>query len=99
MRNPSPKWKVESRKWVRAAALPVLHFPLFTFHFLLNDPDIIAGEKILELLEDLTIKEKIIEFTGDNITNNQTCQRYLQEYMNSNFIYIQYATYILNLVV
>jgi len=57
------------------------------------------GEKVLELVEDLAIKERLIGFTADNASNNQTCQRYLRRFTSPNFMYIRYAAHVLNLAV
>ncbi|CAG8572233.1 13952_t:CDS:2, partial [Acaulospora morrowiae] len=57
------------------------------------------GKTIIKLIEDLKIKNKIIRFTGDNASNNQTCWRYLQKSISADFIYIRCAAHVLNLVV
>ncbi len=56
-------------------------------------------EMIFKLVEKLEITNKIIGFTGDNATNNQTCLRYLQKSINPNLIYVHCAAHVLNLVV
>jgi len=57
------------------------------------------GEKVLELVDDLGIRERLIGFTADNAANNQTCQCYLQRFTSPNFMYIRCAAHVLNLAV